>query len=89
LNNTHTSTRIGRVNDFHPLRNSIDKWRGRQMSETTWKKINNFWTRNVENQFELSGYSLLEDFLDLTPQGQNTIKKIVNDMTMRQEFYFE
>jgi len=59
------------------------------MSETTWKKINNFWTRNVENQFELSGYSLLEDFLDLTPQGQNTIKKIVNDMTMRQEFYFE
>ena len=89
MNNTHTSTRIGRVNDFHPLRNSIDKWRGRQMSETTWKKINNFWTRNVENQFELSGYSLLEDFLDLTPQGQNTIKKIVNDMTMRQEFYFE
>jgi len=89
MDNTHISTRVGKVNDFHPLRNSIDKWRGRQMSETTWKKINNFWTRNVENQFELSGYSLLEDFLDLTPQGQNTIKKIVNDMTMRQEFYFE
>jgi hypothetical protein len=59
------------------------------MSETTWKKVNNFWTRNVENQFVQSGYGMIDDYLDTTPQGQNTIKKIVNDMEMRKDFYFE
>ena len=89
MGNTHISTSIGKVNDFHPLRNSIDKWRGRKMSETTWKKINNFWTRNVENQFVQSGFGMIDDYLETTPQGQNTIKKIVNDMEMRKDFYFE
>ena len=42
MDNTYTSTRVGKVNDFHPLRNSIDKWRGKQMSNNTWTKINNF-----------------------------------------------
>ena len=89
MDNTHISTRVGKVNDFHPLRNSIDRWRGRQMSETTWKKINNFWTRNVENQFVSSGYSLIEDYLHTTSQGHNTIRRIVDDIEMRKDYYFE
>ena len=89
MDNTYTSTRVGKVNDFHPLRNSIDKWRGKQMSNNTWTKINNFWTRNVENQFVQSGFSMIDDFLETTPQGSNIIKKIVNDMRMRKDFSFE
>ena len=29
---------------------------------------------------------MIDDYLDTTPQGQNTIKKIVNDMEMRKDF---
>jgi len=87
--NTHISTSIGRVNDLHPLRNSIDKWRGRKMSENTWKKVSNTHLRNVENQFVSSGYSLIEDYLHTTSQGHNTIRKIVDDIKMRKDYYFE
>ena len=87
--NTHISTSIRPVNDLHPLRNSIDKWRGRKMTENTWKKVSNTHLRNVENQFVQSGYSLIEDFLGLTPQGHNTIKRIVDDIEMRKDYYFE
>ena len=87
--NTHISTTIRPVNNLHPLRNSIDKWRGRQMSENTWKKVSNTHLRNVENQFVMSGTSIMEDYLQSTPQGQNTIKRIVDDMEMRKEYYFE
>jgi len=87
--NTHISTSITKVNNLHPLRNSIDKWRGRKMTENTWKKVSNTHLRNVENQFVQSGYSLIEDFLGLTPQGHNTVKRIVDDIEMRKEYYFE
>ena len=49
------------------------------MSKTTWKKINNFWTRNVENQFVQSGYGMIDDYLDTTPRTEHN-QKIVNDM---------
>ena len=89
MNNTHISTSINNQYDIHPLRYSIDKWRGQKMSQTTWTKVSNVHLRNVENQFVMSGYSLLDDYLMMTPQGQNIIRKIVDDMNVRKEFYFE
>ena len=89
MNNTHISTTIEMdYSDKHPLRRSIERYRHKKMSETTWKKISNTWLRNVENMFINSGISIMEDWLN-TPQGNNKVKKIVQDIEMRKDFYFE
>ena len=85
----HFSTSIdGDYSDSHPLRKSIQRYRRKTMSETTWKRISNTWLRGVENIFVNSGVSIFEDWLE-TPQGNNILKKIVRDIDVRRDYYFE
>jgi len=85
----HFSTSIdGDYSDIHPLRKSIQRYRRKTMSETTWKRISNTWLRGVENLFVNSGVSIFEDWLE-TPQGNNILKKIVRDIDVRRDYYFE
>ena len=85
----HFSTSIdGDYSDSHPLRKSIQRYRRKTMSETTWKRISNTWLRGVENLFVNSGVSIFEDWLE-TPQGNNILKKIVRDIDVRRDYYFE
>ena len=43
----------------------------------------------MNNQWVVSGTSMLDDWLNMSPQGQNLISTISKDMDIKRNYYYE
>ena len=88
MDNVSRSPRSVQDNDYsniHPLRKSINRYRRTKMSQTTWNKIKATFLRQVENDWVVSGGSMLDDYLSMG--GNSWIEKISKDMDTKREWY--
>ncbi len=71
--------------NIHPLRKRLNQYRNTKMSQTTWNKIKSTFLRQVENDWIVSGGSMLDDWLDIN--GHKWLDKISRDMDAKREYY--
>ena len=89
MGNYFTSTL--KTNDFgnkDPFRDALERYRKEKFSQTTFNKINNVWKNQMNNQWVVSGTSMLDDWLAMTPQGNSFIEKVSKDIDMKRSYYY-
>ena len=75
--------------DVHPFRYALERYRKKKMSQNTWNRVSNLWLNQLNNMWVMSGGGLLQDYLEVSPEAFNYIKKVSNDMDNKREYYFE
>jgi len=70
-----------------PLRVALEKYRKQKMSEVTWRKVRDLWDYRTQSDWVVSGTSMYDDYLRSDPRGNNTIKRISDDMDSKREYY--
>jgi hypothetical protein len=84
----YTSTTIDHnYETIHPLRDKLQKYRHQKFSEITFRKILQTWEHKMNSEWVVSGTSMLDDWLIMTPRGQNLLGKISKDMDLKKEYY--
>jgi len=87
---TYVSTTIDRNYDNkHPLRVALERYRKEKLSEVVFRKVMRTFEHKMNNMWITSGTSMLDDWLGMTPQGQNLITTISKDMDMKRNYYYE
>ena len=87
---TSTSLRTSKYEeDVHPFRYALERYRKKKMSQNTWNRVSNLWLNQLNNMWVMSGGGLLQDYLEVSPEAFNYIKKVSNDMDNKREYYFE
>ena len=84
------STTINReYNNKHPLRVALEQYRKEKLSEVVFRKVMRTFEHKMNNQWVVSGTSMLDDWLNMSPQGQNLIQTISKDMDIKRNYYYE
>lgn len=81
-----------KVNDFETkdaFRVALEKYRHENLSQRVFNKVKRVWENQMNNQWVVSGTSMLDDWLTMTPQGHQFIEKVSKDMDMKRDFYYE
>ena len=81
-----------KVNDFETkdaFRVALEKYRRENLSQRVFNKVKRVWENQMNNQWVVSGTSMLDDWLTMTPQGHQFIEKVSKDMDMKRDFYYE
>ena len=90
MSGTYVSTTIDRNYDNkHPLRVALEQYRKEKLSEVVFRKVMRTFEHKMNNMWVTSGTSMLDDWLSMTPQGQNLITTISKDMDMKRNYYYE
>ena len=72
----------------HPLRVELERYRKEKLSEVVFRKVmRTFEQKN--NQWVVSGTSMLDDWLNMSSQGQHLLSTISKDMDMKRDYYYE
>ena len=84
------STTIDREYDNkHPLRVALEQYRKEKLSEVVFRKVMRTYEHKMNNEWVISGTSMLDDWLSMTPQGQNLLSTISKDMDIKRNYYYE
>ena len=87
---TYVSTTIDRNYDNkHPLRVALETYRKEKLSEVVFRKVMRTFEHKMNNQWVVSGTSMLYDWLNMTSQGQHLLSTISKDMDMKRNYYYE
>ena len=90
MKGTYMSTTIDREYDNkHPLRVALERYRKEKLSEVVFRKVMRTFEQKMNNQWVVSGTSMLDDWLNMSPQGQNLISTISKDMDIKRNYYYE
>ena len=90
MSGTYVSTTIDRNYDNkHPLRVALETYRKEKLSEVVFRKVMRTFEHKMNNQWVVSGTSMLDDWLNMSPQGQNLIQTISKDMDIKRNYYYE
>jgi len=87
---TYMSTTIDRkYGNKHPLRTALENYRREKLSEVVFRKVMRTYEHKMNNEWVISGTSMLDDWLTMTSQGQNLLSKISKDMDIKRNYYYE
>tara|TARA_Y100000768_G_C23666370_1_gene535608 strand:- start:9 stop:290 length:282 start_codon:yes stop_codon:yes gene_type:complete len=90
MKGTYMSTTIDRnYGNKHPLRVALEQYRKEKLSEVVFRKVMRTFEHKMNNQWVVSGTSMLDDWLNMSPQGQNLISTISKDMDIKRNYYYE
>ena len=90
MSGTYVSTTIDRNYDNkHTLRVELETYRKEKLSEVVFRKVMRTFEHKMNNQWVVSGTSMLDDWLNMTSQGQHLLSTISKDMDMKRNYYYE
>ena len=90
MSGTYVSTTIDRNYDNkHPLRVALETYRKEKLSEVVFRKVMRTFEHKMNNQWVVSGTSMLDDWLNMTSQGQQLLSTISKDLDMKRNYYYE
>ena len=60
-----------------------------KLSEVVFRKVMRTFEQKMNNQWVVSGTSMLDDWLNMSSQGQHLLSTISKDMDMKRDYYYE